>query len=550
MKKTTFLSGGFTATLISFLVFTNVTAQPKTDGPGTHPMIANSKTAQVSIESGNIAGYLHQNVFNFKGIPYAQAERFMPPQKPAPWMGVRSCRSYGPVCPINVSSMILTDEIEFAQQHNFGYMNEEKCLNLNVWTKGLKDGKKRPVMVWLHGGGYTAGSSCELPSYEGENLSRTGDVVVVSINHRLNVLGFLDLSAVSEKYAESANVGMMDLVIALQWVHDNIANFGGDPGNVTIFGQSGGAGKVGSLMYAPTAKGLFHKAIMQSGGKPGFISKELSQQVGLALLEELGLKKEEAEKLKSLSHETLLAAANKALAAVQTKTGKRLRLGWGPVLDGKFFPKAPGEEGAEALATDVPLMIGTTKTEFGMSARNPEIFNGSKETVKKELEKKYGDKTDAYILAFEKAYPNTKMPSDMLDVDFLFRPGTLAYANIRSNAKGAKVYNYLFAWDSPVLDGMLKSSHCMELGFVFNNIARTEQYNGGTPEAYSLADKMAKTWVSFARTGDPNNNSIPQWEPYTEVNGSILIFDNKIELKHNHDKALFEVAGAMKNNIF
>jgi para-nitrobenzyl esterase len=246
----------------------------------------------------------------------------------------------------------------------------------------------------------------------------------------------------------------------------------------------------------------------------------------------------------------LLAAANKAVTVVQTKTGKRLGLGWGPVLDGKFFPKAPGEVGAEALALDVPLMIGTTKTEFGMSARNPEIFSGSKETVKKELEKKYGDKTDAYILAFEKAYPNTRMPSDMLDVDFLFRPGTLAFANIRSNAKGAKVYNYLFAWDSPVLDGMLKSSHCMELGFVFNNIARTEQYNGGTPEAYALAEKMAKTWISFARTGDPGNSSIPQWEPYTEANGSTMIFDNTIELKHNHDKALFDVAGAMKNNIF
>ncbi len=548
MKKTVLIAS---FALLGFIGFSFVVKAQSQSGPGTHPMIANSKTAQVSIESGPVAGYLHQNVFNFKGIPYAQAERFMPPQKPASWTSVRSCRAYGPVCPINVASMILFDEMEFAQQHNFGYMNEEKCLNLNVWTLGLNDGKKRPVMVWLHGGGYSAGSSCELPSYDGENLSRTGDVVIVSINHRLNVLGYLDLTALGGKYEESVNLGMKDIVMALQWVNDNIAKFGGDPGNVTIFGQSGGAGKVGTLMYAPSAKGLFHKAIMQSGGKPGFTDPELSRQVGLAMLEELGIKKEESDKLKTIPYDVLLAAGNKAIAAVQTKTGKRMGLGWGPVLDGKFLPKAPGDEDAEALAKDVPLLIGTTKTEFGMSARNPEVFKGSREVVRKELEKKYGDKTDAYIAAYDKAYPKTNMQSDMIDVDFLFRPGTLVFANLKSQLRGgARVYNYIFTWDSPVLDGMLKSAHCMELAFVFNNIARTEQYNGGTPEAYALAEKMAKTWVSFARTGDPNNNVIPKWEPYTEAGGAVLLFDNKIELKHNHDKELLQVADAMKNSLF
>ncbi len=207
--------------------------------PGSHPMLADSETALTTTESGDVIGYVHKGVYNFKGIPYAKAERFMPPEKADPWEGVRSSRSYGPVCPINVASMILFDELEFAQQHNFWFMKEEDCLNLNVWSPGLHDGKKRPVMVWLHGGGYTAGSSCELPTYDGESLSAGEDVVVVSINHRLNVLGFLDLSAVDEKYAQSANVGMMDVVAALQWVQANIENFGGDPGNVTIFGQSG-----------------------------------------------------------------------------------------------------------------------------------------------------------------------------------------------------------------------------------------------------------------------------------------------------------------------
>lgn len=517
-------------------------------GDGQHPMIANANTALTTTGSGKVIGYQHKGVFNFKGIPYAKAERFMAPQKPDTWEGIRSCRSYGPVCPINVSSMILNDEMEFAQQHNFAYMNEEKCLNLNVWTNGLSDGKMRPVMVWLHGGGYTAGSSCELPSYDGENLASTGDVVVVSVNHRLNILGFLDLSAVNEKYAESANVGMMDLVAALQWVHANIANFGGDPGNVTIFGQSGGGGKVGNLLYIPSAKGLFQKAIIQSGGNPGFINKELSQQVGLAIMQELGLKNDEFEKLKSIPYEILLAAGNKALATVgaQSKQGG-FRFGWGPVLDGKFVPQKPGEEGAENLSLNIPLLIGTTKTEFGMSSRNPQLLFGNREVVKEELRKKYKDNTDSFLAAFDKAYPNTKISSDMIDIDLMFRPASLIFANMKSaSPSGAKVYNYLFSWDAPILDGMIKSGHCMEIAFVFNNIARTETYNGGTPEAFELARKLSKTWVSFARTGNPNNEDMPKWDPYTKENGAVMIFDNKSELKFHHDADLLKIASSQQ----
>jgi para-nitrobenzyl esterase len=210
--------------------------QPKTT-PETDTIKADSVTAIAQTESGRVAGYIDHTIFCFKGIPYAQSERFMPPSKPTPWEGVRSSRSYGPVCPIDVNSMVLSDEMEFVQQHDFGYMREN-CQNLNVWTRGIADGKKRPVMVWLHGGGYTAGSSRELPTYDGLNLSKTRDVVVVSVNHRLNVLGFLDLSGVDEKYKNSANAGMLDLVAALEWVKANIAGFGGDPGNVTIFGQA------------------------------------------------------------------------------------------------------------------------------------------------------------------------------------------------------------------------------------------------------------------------------------------------------------------------
>lgn len=520
------------------------------NGPGSHPMIANAESAQTSTESGDVIGYVHKGVFNFKGIPYAKAERFMPPQKPDKWQGVRSSRSYGPVCPINVASMILTDQLEFAQQHNFWFMKETDCMNLNVWSPGIKDAKKRPVMVWLHGGGYTAGSSCELPSYDGENLSRTGDVVVVSINHRLNVLGFLDLSAVSDKYAQSANVGMMDIVAALQWVHNNIANFGGDPANVTIFGQSGGGGKVATLMYVPSAKGLFHKAIMQSGVAGQFGTKEATQKVGLAILDELKLKKTEVEKLKDVPYDELLAAGTRALAKL---AGQGLgRLGWAPSCDGVFIPLQPGDPGAEDLAKDIPVIMGSNKVEFGSFGAPADLLHADEAKVIEHIKKTYGDKTDAYVAAFKKAYPNTNMPSDMSDVDMMFRPMLLQFASLKASVPGgAPVYNYVFKWNAPHLDGMLKSSHCMEIAFVFNNIERTEEYNGGTPEAYALAEKLSKTWATFAHTGNPNNDAIPTWEPFTKEGGATILFDNQSELVHNHDKELIEVATSVaQQSIF
>ncbi len=507
---------------------------------GTHPMIANSETAKTTTESGDVIGYIHKGIYNYKGIPYAKAERFMPPQKPDKWDGVRSCRAYGPVCPIDVASMILFDEMEFAQQHNFWFMKEDACNNLNVWSPAINDGKKRPVMVWLHGGGYTAGSSCELPSYDGENLSRTGDVVVVSINHRLNVLGFLDLSAVDEKYAQSANVGMMDVVAALQWVHNNIDNFGGDPANVTIFGQSGGGGKVATMLYTPSAKGLFHKAIMESGVAGRYSTKEQTQKIGLAIMDELGLKQSEVDKLVDMPYEQLLAAGNRAVA--KTQESGFGRLGWAPSCDGEFIPLQPGDPEAEDLSKGIPLIIGSNQVEFG-SFGNQDLLKADEATIINKLSERFKDKTEEYVAAYKKAYPNTKMPSDMLDVDVMFRPMLLNFANIKSSVTGgAPVYNYVFKWNAPHLDGLLKSSHCMELAFVFNNIARTEEYNGGTPEAYALADKMSKTWATFAYTGNPNNESIPTWEPFTPESGATMLWDNDTELVHHHDKELLSIA--------
>jgi len=510
------------------------------------PIVAGKNIAIVETEYGKVRGYIHNGIFTFKGMPYAKAERFMAPEKPAAWQGIRSSMTYGPVCPTDVTTTT-NDEFEFPFHHDWGYTNEN-CLNLNVWTKKITDTEKKPVMVWFHGGGFTAGSSVELPSYDGESLAKKGDVVVVSVNHRLNVLGFLDMSAYGDKYKSSANAGLMDLVAALQWVKENIAQFGGDPDNVTIFGQSGGGGKVTCMMYAPSAKGLFHKAIVQSGSYlTGFTDPNITKKVSAALLEELGFQPNQADSLQKVPYDRLYAAGKKALIKVQqtlkAENVPAFGLGWNPVLDGSFLPYQPTDAAGIELAKNVPLLVGTTKNEF--TPFIPGSRGASMEQAKSILQKKYKDNADAYMAAVLKAYPETTKPSDYIDIDLNFRPGAIKQANLKAGAAGAApVYMYLFTWQSPVLDTAFKAMHCMELPFVFNNIQRCEEMTGGGKEAYTLADKMSSAWINFARTGNPNAKGLPEWPAYSADNGYTMVFDNKCAVKANHDKELLAIGNA------
>lgn len=507
------------------------------------PVMAGADVAVVQTDLGKIRGYIRHGVYTFKGIPYATAGRFQAPQKPDAWQGVRSSMTYGPVCPTTPTTTV-NDEFEFPFQHNWGYTNEN-CLNLNVWTPNA-DAQKRPVMVWFHGGGFSAGSSVELPSYDGENLARKGDVVVVTVNHRLNVLGFLDLSAYGDKYKSSANAGLLDLVAALQWVKANVAQFGGDPDNVTIFGQSGGGGKVSSLMNAPSAKGLFHKAIVQSGSYlSAFTEKAVSQQVGAAFLEALGLQPGQVDSVQKIPYDQLLAAGQKALRKVQEGMKAEGRTGfglnWGPSLDGSFLPYQPSDAAATALSKNVPLLVGSTKAEF--TPFMPNGRNISMDTARSRAQRRFGEKTAAYFAAVKKAYPETTQPSDYMDIDINFRAGAVRQAILKALPGAAPVYMYLFTWNSPVLDGAFKSMHCMELPFVFDNIARCEEMTGGGKEAHVLADKMSRAWIAFARTGNPAHKGLPAWPAFQTKNGATMIFDNVNVVKYHHDKELLEVAG-------
>lgn len=506
-------------------------------------IIASAKDAIVKTESGLVAGYIEDGIYIYKGIPYAAAERFMPPTKAKTWEGIRSSRAYGPTCPQKKRMGWMIDEMAFESRWDDGYPGED-CLRANIWTKGINDGKKRPVMVWLHGGGYSAGSGQELPAYDGTNLCEKGDVVIVSLNHRLNVLGFLDLSAFGEKYAQSGNVGLLDLIAALQWVKDNIANFGGDPSNVTIFGQSGGGGKVTALLTSQRAKGLFNKAIIESGSLSQMMEQKYSKRIGMTVMEELGLKASQIDQLKDIPYEKLLAAGENAVAKVKaevtTEGTMSLLFGWCPTVDGNVLTSQPTTPQAYESSKDIPVIIGTTLHEFMGSSRNPALKKATMEIAKTELTKKYGDKTDEFLKAFDKAYPHYK-PVDLFDVDMLFRPQAVQQATLKSNSGSAPVYMYLFTWESPILDGSFRSSHCMELPFVFDNIYNSRTMTGGSKDTYELADKMSNAWLNFAKTGNPNVAGLPDWKPFDTQKGATMIFNNKCEIKYNHDKELLNI---------
>ncbi len=508
------------------------------------PLKSSANDAVVKTEYGKVAGYLEDSIYVFKGIPYAQAGRFMPPSPPSPWNDTRSSRAYGPTCPQGKREGWLSDEMAFVFKWDDGHHGED-CLSLNIWTKGINDGKKRAVMVWFHGGGYSAGSGNELPSYDGASLSGNGDVVIVSVNHRLNVLGFLDLSAFGKRYEQSGNAGILDLIAALQWIKANITHFGGDPGNVTIFGQSGGGGKVSTVMAMPSARGLFHKAIIQSGSTLKVMEQDISRRIGIETVNILKIKPSEIDKIKDVPYEDLLAAGNAAIDKIrkemQVNTGGMLLFGWSPVVDGVALPKHPFYPDAPEQSKDVPMLIGTTLNEFIVSSRIPDIDNKSDSDIKEILRIQYGEKTDSLVTAFKRVYPEYKL-KDMLDIDLRFRSKAVEQASVKFGQGGAPVYMYLFAWVSPALDGKLRSMHCMDLPFTFNNIKRCKEMTGGGKDAFLLAEKISNAWINFAKRGNPNVKGLPEWETYTPEKGATMIFDNNCKIKYNFDKELLNIA--------
>ena len=513
---------------------------------------ATSAEPVVETASGKLRGKNVDSVYEFLGVPYGAptggANRFMPPHKPEPWSGVREALHFGSLAPqrnpkstpATVAASIYGKGKPFSIFMIPDVPDREDCLVLDVYTPGINDGGKRPVMVWLHGGGFAQGAASSAV-YNGANLAKRGDVVVVGVNHRLNAFGYTYLGDVGgDDFAESGNVGMLDIVQALQWVHDNIAGFGGDPNTVMIFGESGGGAKVSVLMAMPAAKGLFHRAAIESGPGIKMVERGDATKVSESLLKELGLKPTQVRELQKLPMERIKSAyfALTARSPVGTPGGRR---SFSPVVDGKALPRHPFHPDGPAISGDVPVIVGYNRTEATFFlASDPTAPKMTEENLQKRVKGLFGDNGSRVVELYRRNHSELSPYETfvLISTDNQMGVNSIKLAERKASQGKAPAYLYNFNWETPVAG--LKSPHTLEIPFVFHNIAIAKPLVGDSPQANALADKVCDAWVAFARTGNPNIPALPEWPAYSESDRSTMLFDNdsKVAKDPIHEKRL------------
>jgi para-nitrobenzyl esterase len=510
---------------------------------------APTPTPVVQTAQGPVQGLVENAIAAFKGIRYGAPpigeRRFLPPRPADAWTDVYDATGFGAPAKqmydrvLNGSDLALQLATVFPMRSEMKIDNED-CLFLNVWTPAADDGK-RPVMVWFHGGGYAYGSGA-WPVYDGANLARKGDVVVVTVNHRLNVFGYLHLADVGgEKYAQSGNAGMLDLVLALEWVRDNVAAFGGDPGNVTIMGESGGGSKVSTLLAMPAANGLFHKAVIQSGPGLTGVPVKTATNSAAVILGELGIDGKSLDAINTLPAEAILAAT----AAAQAKAGGAFgALPLAPVVDGKVLPRHPFTPAAPEQSKDIPILIGWNKDEMTIfNTAEPWFGTLTDVDLGTRASAVVGDKADRVVAEYRNLYPDyspTYIFNALLGDSRMFL-GSVVLAERKAAQNAAPAYVYYLTWETPVGDGIFKSPHTLDIPFMFNNVDKALALTGDGPEARLLEDQMSSAWIAFARTGNPNNERVPQWPPYDASRRATMVFDVTPRVVNDPNRALRQI---------
>lgn len=494
---------------------------------------AGEEYVEVETSFGRIRGVNNNGIRTFKGIPYgantAGKNRFMPPVDPPKWTGVRDTLAFGPSAPqTEPGTRRNTSDLAVA---GAGLTNEsEDCLVLNVWTPAVNDGRKRPVMFWCHGGGFASGSGSS-PVTDGTNLARRGDVVVITVNHRINVLGFTYLEEFGgPEFASSGDVGMLDLVHALRWVRRNIERFGGDPDNVTIFGQSGGGRKVATLLAMPSAKGLFHRAIIESGATLSLVEKDQATRVAAELLKQLGLSRTQVRELQNLPLDRIMSAY---FATVRSMNVDQMTMGFSPTVDGKVVPRHPFAPVASDVSPNVPLMIGSTRTELTSSA-DAAAFSLNEDGLRQRISALLGEHAGPVLEAYRRANPGAT-PSDLyflITSDHRYGAPVMKIAERRAALRKGPVYLYYFRWETPIDGGRLKSPHTIEIPFAFDNL-QASRLTRDVPSAPALADKVSSAWIAFARSGNPNTPKLPRWPAFEAQSWPTMVFDNECRVERD-----------------